>query len=50
MNESCLNEQIGLDLQGCIGYALFEDKGAMAGTQKEAVCSLFYSFLRAQFE
>lgn len=41
--------QRSLDPQRCIGYAVFEDRDGMADMQKEAVCSVFYSFLGMQF-
>lgn len=42
--------QRGQDPQRCVGYAVFEDRNSMAGMQREAVCSVFYSFLGMQFE
>lgn len=34
----------------CIGHAMSEDRSSMTGMQREAVCSVFYSFLGMQFE
>lgn len=42
--------QRGLDPQRCTGHAAFEDRDSMAGRQRAAVCSVFYSFLGMQFE
>lgn len=42
--------QRGLDPQGCIGYAMFEDRDSMAGMQREARFLAFYSFLGMWFE
>lgn len=42
--------QRGLDPQRCIGHAVFDNGDSMAGMQREAVCSVFYSFLGMHFE
>lgn len=42
--------QRSLDPQRCIGYAVFEDRDSTADMQREAVCSVFYSFLGMQIE
>lgn len=34
----------------CIGHAVSEDRSSMTGMQREAACSVFYSFLGMQFE